>query len=180
MDLVFVDTETLGLDVAAPVWEFAAMRCRTDGTIIDGDGFMIDHEPGDWLATLDDPFASDYRNRYRRDHALPPQYAARAIEWITRGAMVLGSNPDFDMLRLGNLLEDHGFTPSWHYHPMDIPTFVHGYLVGQGRPPAPPWKSNGLSEALGVDPAAYNRHTAMGDVLWCHAQYQRVTAGVLV
>lgn len=31
-DIVFLDTETLGLDHDAPVWEFAAIRRQASGT----------------------------------------------------------------------------------------------------------------------------------------------------
>jgi DNA polymerase III epsilon subunit-like protein len=35
-----------------------------------------------------------------------------------------------------------------------------------------PWNSNQLSRRLGVDPDNFARHTAMGDVQWCLAQWR--------
>jgi hypothetical protein len=32
-----------------------------------------------------------------------------------------------------------------------------------------------LSRALGVDPDAYDRHTALGDARWVRAQYDTIT-----
>lgn len=31
-DIVFMDTETLGVHIDAPIWELAAIRRRADGT----------------------------------------------------------------------------------------------------------------------------------------------------
>lgn len=36
-----------------------------------------------------------------------------------------------------------------------------------------PWNSNQLSRRLGVDPDEFPRHTAMGDVQWCLAQWRQ-------
>lgn len=39
----------------------------------------------------------------------------------------------------------------------------------------PPWGSEDVSRALGINPDDYDRHTAMGDVLWAMAIYDAVT-----
>ena len=41
----------------------------------------------------------------------------------------------------------------------------------------PPWSSDGLSSAVGVDPEQFERHTAMGDVRWVMAQWDAVMGG---
>lgn len=41
----------------------------------------------------------------------------------------------------------------------------------------PPWASEEVSRAIGVDPDNFDRHTAMGDVLWAMAIYDAVTNG---
>ena len=89
---------------------------------------------------------------------------------------MIGCNPGFDLdsLRLAYLLRCNGFEPAWHYHPIDISSMAKGWLAAAGRLPSPPWKSDQLSLALGVDPADYPRHTAMGDARWCQAQYDAV------
>jgi len=40
----------------------------------------------------------------------------------------------------------------------------------------PPWKSEALSRAVGVDPRDFDRHTALGDALWARAIYSAVIA----
>lgn len=46
--------------------------------------------------------------------------------------------------------------------------------AGCGTVLLPPWDSNDLSRAVGVDPDLFKRHTAMGDALWAAAIYERV------
>lgn len=180
-DIVFLDTETLGLDPQAPIWEFAAIRVRP-GFPVNAREFAVTHFPAYWLEAMaaSSPkgaeLADDYRNRYNPAHALTEADAAREIHAITNGAQVIGCNPGFDLdsQRLTHLLLRNGFEPGWHYHPDDISSMAKGWLAAAGRLPAPPWKSDQLSLALGVDPADYPRHTAMGDVRWCQAQYAAV------
>ena len=38
----------------------------------------------------------------------------------------------------------------------------------------PPWNSNDLSRAVGVDPDDFDRHSALGDVRWAKAVYEAV------
>ena len=180
-DVVVLDTETIGLHQDAPVWEFAAVRRHADSKPDVRVEFQIRHEPEPWLTTMEkDPrgkrFAGDYRARYKRSSAILEPHAAKTIDQVTRGAIPIASNPGFDLTRLEALLRRNGIEPGWHFHPMDIPSLVLGYLYGAGRCPAgPPWKSDVLSDALGVNSKDYARHTAMGDVEWTLAQYESVT-----
>lgn len=77
----------------------------------------------------------------------------------------------------GGLFRHYLVEPQWHYHPKDISSLVEGFLAAQGRLPDPPYKSDALSKALGIDPAEYARHTAMGDVLWTLAQWRHLMRG---
>ncbi|OIN80748.1 hypothetical protein [Mycobacterium malmoense] len=171
-EIVFLDTETLGLHPDAPIWEFAASRRL--GPADYEVHFTIQHDPAGWLNDMPEQFLADYHARYDETTAWCERAAAREIAAITRDAIIAGSNPGFDIERLTKLLGRHGITPTWHYHPLDVPTLVQGYLAARGELPEPPWKSDGLSAALGVDPAAFDRHTAMGDVRWVRAQYETV------
>lgn len=169
----------LGLDRIAPIWEFAAVRVTADGQEVARDEFQIRHDPErggiDWLNRPDFPafFREDYKRRYDFRHALTRTEAAELVATIVEGgATVSGSNPAFDMERLGDLLGACGVTPGWYYHPKDIPNVVEGFLLARGELPASPLKSDALSLALGVDPADFARHTAMGDVEWCLAQWR--------
>lgn len=180
---VFLDTETLGLDRRAPIWEFAAIRIEDNGRESAREHFQIRHEPRrfgiDWVATLPDWFQRDYQARYRRETALDMADAApRIAEIVAAGAFIAGSNPAFDMERLADLLAEFDIQPGWHYHPLDVPTMAVGWLsVRLQRTPPRPWKSNELSALVGVDPDDYKRHTAMGDVEWCRDLYESITDG---
>lgn len=178
MTTVFLDTETLGLDRAAPIWEFATIRINDRGLEEAREHFTIRHTAGNWLATLPEAFVRDYQTRYDARTALPPWTAAERIAAITAGRPVIaGSNPSFDMERLGDLLYAQQIEPDWHYHPCDVPTMAIGWLAARGKLIPRPWKSDELSAAVGVDPSKYDRHTAMGDVLWTRDLYVAITGG---
>lgn len=180
-DLYFLDTETLGLDREAPVWEFAAIRIH-DGEEVARTEFLIEHDRGGWLDTLPEQFRADYRARYWAELAIPQHQAAREIRLMTDGAIIAGSNPAFDMDRLELLLRQAGEEPGWHYHPLDIPSMVIGCIT-EGIPGVAErltWRSTDLSRLVGVDPDGFARHTAMGDVQWCLAQWRQMTAKSLL
>lgn len=185
-DLVFLDTETLGLDPDAPIWEFAAVR-RLDPVGEMAVEFTIHHDPAGWLNGFPEQFANDYHARYDETTAWCERAAARQIYLITKGACVIGAVPSFDTERLAKLLRRNGFEPEWHYQPIDIEAVVAGYLKAEQylKPGSeyfagltsvlqPPWDSNALSGAIGVNPEDYARHTAMGDVRWTMAQWDAV------
>lgn len=185
--ICILDTETLGLDPAAPIWEFAAITRDEDGHE-DHAEFQIRHDPADWLYTLDEQFQDDYQARYSLTDAIDPNVAAYMIHLVTRGRVIIGCNPSFDLERIGQLFIDHGRTPAWHYRPLCVTTLAAGALhaakdVYHGRPGftdytaellALPWSSDRISKAIGVDPDDYPRHTAMGDVEWVAAQYDSI------
>lgn len=174
--LLFLDTECLGLG-DAPIWEVAAVRIDANGLMRQQWTGFVEHDPDEataWLKLLPKSFRDDYERRYVRADAVSRQKAAEKISYLsTGGAIVVGSNPDFDMTRIIAL--SSLVSMEWHYHPIDVPTLVHGYLLGKGIMPAPPWKSDFLSQTVGVDPKAFDRHTAMGDVSWCMAMWAAVT-----
>lgn len=181
MTTAFLDTETLGLDRRAPVWEFAAIRIEDDGTESAREHFQIRHERKrygiNWLATLPTWFQMDYLARYERATAIDMADAAPRIADIVAGrAMIAGSNPGFDMERLGDLLAEFDIEPGWHYHPLDVPTIAVGWLSARGELMPRPWKSDVLSAAVGIDPTEFTRHTALGDVLWAQALYRAVVS----
>lgn len=179
MTTVFLDTETLGLDRAAPIWEFAAIRVDDAGMEVAREHFTIEHDPGDWPDALPKFFREDYLRRYSPGLAVPRVLAVRRIaDIVDGGAVIAGSNSAFDMERLTDLLAEYLYTPGWHYHPLDVPTLALGWLAARGELIARPWKSDAISRAAGVDPAHYQRHTAMGDVLWSKDLYSVVSGGV--
>ena len=180
--LLFLDTETLGLDIEAPIWEVAAIRVEPHSE--QTKTWLVEHDPTDengvpWLNSLPDSFAEDYLNRFVRfsGRACNPFGVVEQLAELAKGAIVCGSNPSFDMQRLEKLSIDcEAFRAfGWHYHAMDIPTLAHGWLLGKGIAPAPPWKSDFLSQACGVSPRDFDRHSALGDARWCKALWERIT-----
>lgn len=190
MDLVFLDTETLGLHPDAPIWEFAALRRFANGGE-DTTEFRIRHDPAHWVADMMDDrhgeqFVADYVRRYNHDDAIAESDAAIMMHLLTRDALVIACNPIFDLPRIEKLIVKHGMTPSWHYHPFDISSVLFGALNARTMvlhdgtvhnlvPEGPPWKSDALAAAVGVRSEDYARHTSMGDVLWTAAQFDAVT-----
>jgi hypothetical protein len=189
-DIVFMDTETLGLHPDAPVWEFAAIRRAAAGQQQDYHCF-IDHNPSPWLYDMPAEFRADYEKRYGVQAARGGGSASALIFDATQGAHVVGAVPNFDTERLSKLLWRNLRLPNpWHYHLIDVENLIVGYLRACRTPryprrsaeftelTEPPWKSDDLSRAVGVDPEQFDRHTAMGDVLWVKAQYDAVMGGV--
>jgi len=177
--VTFMDCETLGLDPAAPIWEFAAIRrTYTDLWCIEQVYYcLIKHRPYPYLKDLPERFKVDYLKRYRfadPSTIVPRDEAARMIAEATNRAHIVGAVPNFDTERLQRLLHREGIHPRWHYHLTDIETLVVGFLAAHGEAPPMPWKSDVLSSLVGVDPGRFDRHTALGDVLWARAQYDKV------
>ena len=173
--LLFVDTETLGLDMDAPIWDLAAIRVNalTERRI---DLRIMHKADPERLAALPPAFQDDYDSRYSVGSSVHPQQAMYALSaLITPGTIVCGSNPSFDMARLERLAGKHNISLPWHYHPIDVPTMAHGWLCGKGIYPTPPWKSDLLSQFCGVNPKEFGRHTAMGDARWCLALWRKIT-----
>ena len=98
--------------------------------------------------------------------------AAQIVLAWTHGAHLVGAVPSFDAEVLGNLLREEGLMPAWHHHLIDVEALAVGFLAGTATPP---WKSDDLAKAIGVEPAADNeRHTALGDARWAMRIYDRV------
>jgi DNA polymerase III epsilon subunit-like protein len=165
-----MDTEATGLAPDDEVWEFAGHRHEPDGTIHELHLF-IDHDHSK-AEKLPHEFRKDWTERFPKNgDATPTDEAARQIQAFTEGAHILGAVPNFDTEKLAKMIRDYGLKPRWHYHLLDIENLIVGYFLGRGELIDPPYKSDDLSLRIGVDPTHFNRHTAMGDVLWCEAQW---------
>ncbi|OMB79236.1 3'-5' exonuclease family protein [Mycolicibacterium conceptionense] len=203
-DLVFLDTETLGIAIDAPIWEFAAIRRRpaaevepsmftdvpADAWIEEELHLFIQHDPDGWIddPKFPDEFKRDYAARFNPDKARSKQSAARSIASFLGGRPhIVGAVPNFDTVRISHQLFSRcGIVDPWHYHLKDVENVAEGYLQGRARMgdveaaaflARGEWTSDELSAAVGVDPAGFNRHTAMGDVKWVRAQWDAVTGG---
>ena len=182
-DLLFLDTETLGLDPYAPIWELAALR-RTEATEDNGwteeettVQMLVQHtDAAKWMATLPEQFRADYVNRYDPDAAVPISEAVDTLMEFAKGRpLLIGSNPGFDSERIRRQwLEPIGVDAPWYYHLEDIASIVKGFLAARKWLDFTMVKSDDMSRAIGVNPDDYDRHTAMGDVLWTRDQWDVV------
>lgn len=171
--LVFLDTETTGLALDADIWEFAAIRRESDGSE-EQFHFFIQHDDLKCEA-MPEPFYSDHFDRFKDDDAITQQEAMARIHRITKDTHVVGAVPNFDTERIAIGMRKIGLEPAWHYHLIDVENISVGFLSAHGLvTPLLPWDSDELSVAVGVDPSIFARHTALGDVLWARAIYDKV------
>jgi hypothetical protein len=112
-----------------------------------------------------------------------PAALALDLARLIDGAIVVGCNPGFDRDFLRPFLHRHGQAYTAHYRPMCVTTMGAGFLYGQRRGdewaavPEMRWplSSSEVSLALGVDPAGFDRHSALGDCRWALAQLDVIT-----
>lgn len=142
--------------------------------------------PLDWDDLHDDQrcsFAADHQSRFPACHGATTARSAMSqiyhflepdeettLFWV-------GSAPDFDATRVQILLEKLPWPPAprWNHQLIGIVPLMLGHLRAQlGELPPQPWKSEQLSRLVGVDPDAFARHTAMGDVEWTMAVWDTI------
>lgn len=185
--IVFMDTETTGLSLDDIIWEFAAVRREADGSETRHHLF-IRHDPSE-REGMPERFRADLERRYDAETAMEPDRAASYIADLFHDRPhVVGAVPNFDTERITLLLSEFDEIgpegPPWHYHLIDVENLAVGWVAAQHCDDesdvliAPPWNSDDLSRALGVEPPTDTRHTAMGDVEWARAIYDRVMGGV--
>lgn len=198
--LAFVDTETTHLDPRhGDAWEIAVIRRREDGVDTE---YLWQIRPD--LATADP--VSLKIGKFRERFAVPDGWDAIKfipsgppmrsllpamlfdLQEALSGAVIVGSNPGFDVAFLTKLLQRHGRKLPWHYRPIDIATLAAGYEHGKAASnpggdylfpadfPQHPYKSYDLSRAVGVEPpTAEAAHTALGDARWARDVHDAIT-----
>lgn len=171
--VVFVDTETLGLDPDYnPIWEVALIT--PDGQEHE---WFLRVSPRD--VALAHPKALEigrFDERYDNGKATDHGPFCHRFRDLTAGCHLAGAVVSFDEERLRRLFWRNGYGVEWHYHLIDVEALAVGYLAGVefGARMAPPWKSEELSRAVNVDPEDFDRHTALGDARWAKAIYEAV------
>lgn len=182
--IVFVDTETTGLDPDHnELWEIALIEA--DGTE------HVWAMPPKWLSEAD-PGALRVNRFYERTSASNWHWSpetrstiASQIAILTANKHLVGAVPWFDARFLSRLLVEYGVRESWHYHMIDVETLAIGCLAtrkmeGVWVPPnlsiVPPWSTTDLAKAIGIDVGdhQFEKHTALGDARWAKAIYERV------
>lgn len=182
----FADAETLSTLYGTQVWEMALLLVG-EGEIIGRYPWMV--RRSDLNLDLADPESLEVNRFHQRhpegDNYIPGNRPAPLLfrerevfdelAELTRGRLVAyGSNPAFDKARTEIRAAQLGVELSWHYHPVDLVSMSMGWLDGRGLPYPEPQKSHDFSLALGVDPARFARHTALGDCEWTYAWWRAI------
>jgi len=176
-ELVFVDTECTGLRPDDEIWEFAGLRRYADGSS-SWLHILVEHDEMRAATGLPEPFRSQYLAR----RGSPQQRWSRRkagiaiAEFLGGDAVMVGAVPTFDSLHLTRLLRHYGILAPHLYAVIDVEALAAGYLAATGQRVQIPLNGEQLSRELGVDPSGYQRHTAVGDVQWVCALYDRIMA----
>jgi hypothetical protein len=201
--IVFCDTETTSLRPDRRAWDIGLIAREPGKPDVEHYWFIderdLDLGNADPMALKIGRFYERHPH-YRLDREstgtdTESEYdALRLVEAITRGAHLVGAVPNFDADVLSARMRANGICPSWHYHLIDIEALAVGYMHGvnshghssttcavncidDNMLPGLPWKSDELSEALGITVSEEDRHTALGDARWARAIYDAVTGG---
>lgn len=179
--LVFVDTETTGLDPDRhDVWEIA---------LIDDKGETEYQLPVDLSSA--DPTALRINRFYERRNAMSQgrdlaSFSARRtvpeVDWWSHGPRsiaediavrldgmtLVGANPAFDAAFLRRFLLDHGQAPMWSHRLLDIEAYAAAFCHGM------PKSLRDTAGVLGVPVDEDGRHTALGDARLVKAIWDQV------
>lgn len=170
--LIFFDTETTGTDPQwHSAWELAALRREPDGSVSE---FYAQLRLSEDQIRRADPKALEvggFHERYRAADARDPDEVIAEFCEFAAGAVLAALNVSFDIAFLRPALTRAGVAPSWHYSPLELKSFAAGAL---GL--APPWRSDEIAPALGIDPSNYARHSALADCWYSAAIYDAALA----
>ena len=113
--------------------------------------------------------------------SLPSEVAAEVARLLD-GAIIVAANPAFDAGFLAAFLRAHGEAPTWHYRLRDIGSMAWAWLQAHHLPhhldtPAIDAGTDDLAGAMGIDPAAFERHSALGDCRLVAAMLARIQDG---
>lgn len=167
-EVVFIDTETTGLDPDKhEIWDIALVYENEHGIWEEFQTFLpVDLGKADFRALEIGGFYDRYEDPGSSQWV---QGSLRLVEQITRGKHLAGAVVSFDEERLRKLFQRRGLCPGWSYHLIDVECLAAGKLGYY-----PPWKSDTLSDELGIDTSNFDRHTASGDAWWAKAIYDKV------
>lgn len=175
--LVFLDTETTGLDPSRhEVWEVGMIAPADDESVhvflpvnlaeADSTALRI----GGLYNRHPDPEKAWVVDGSGPAQELPRKSAVATIAKFVANAHLVGLNPAFDAAFLDRLFRRHDQAGAWHYHLVDVLALAAG-----SRRISPPWESKDLAAELGVDELPpEERHTALGDARWAKRMYEAV------
>jgi len=183
MGVVFVDTETTGLDPRRhEIWEIALIE--EDGTEHLWYPYLYNFREADLIALN----IGNFWERYPKDKLQKFKGLGTLIQGndiivhqiveLTYGKHLVGAIPSFDAQRLEKLIWEYDMVPGWHYHLIDVEALAIGYLNNSEdhEPLKPPWKSDDIFNALDIDrnKPEFEKHTAMGDARLAKAVYELI------
>jgi DNA polymerase III epsilon subunit-like protein len=170
--IIFLDTETTGtIPGVHEAWEVAVVVRDPDAP----------EWSGVWQLPVDESAADPEAlamNGWHERRAAPElwtdlrSFAGDFCE-LTAGAWLVGANPGFDAAFLDRILRGQGIEPRWLYRLVCVENLVAGAV---GRMPAGLHLS---AEAVGIDPALFDRHSALGDARLAQAVFDKVMGGHL-
>lgn len=180
--LVFLDCETTGLHLQRRCYELALITRGSDGDC--EDSWWVDVDNLD-LAHAD-PFALHVGRFYERHPQMRqrPQIARagvgvrqeqdllQQVEWLTRGATLVGACPWFDAETLDRRMRAHGILPSWGHRLRCVESMVAGRL---GRPDVGGLRD--VATLIGLEVDRYPKHEAMADARLARDVYDAVVGG---
>lgn len=190
--IAFLDTETTGLDPdrhqiwevalitpdgAEHVWQFPINEMEADPFALNIGRYWDRHwsrgirEISDITAVYQAHTAESRRKNFPgQGRAITPGHMwCEHFRDLTAGLHLAGAVVSFDEERLRRLLNRNGVLHRWHYHLVDVEALAAGKLGIE-----PPWNSDELSAALGVQVSDEDRHTALGDAKWARCIYGAV------
>ena len=171
-NVVFVDTETTGLDPNTHnVWEIALVGDFGSRLYV-RNADLIDLESAD-------PTALRINGFYERaiipgdtaGRKLPDDRAmALEVARLTAGRHLAGLVPGFDATFLAKWLLERGLSPAWHYQTIDVEVMAAGVLGLE-----PPYDTEQVVRLLNHPAltalAGEGKHTAMGDARFAAGMY---------
>ncbi len=194
-----IDTETTSLLHDRRIWEIAVIRVDRQADIEIQEQVLQVHDVDLSHADLMSLKIGGFFKRHFASKSYPANCGsqckmeyevASAVEYMTRGAHIIGAVPSFDTEALEAMFRRNKLRSTWHYHLGDVENFAIGYLQGLlstgnhaplGFPDLkredllPPWDSEQIGRWMGVTPAtAEERHTALGDARWALRMYNKV------
>lgn len=170
MKLVFLDTETTGLDPERhEMWEYCLI-VRNDSEDGKYSGTWEGQVTPSDLASAD-PMAlkvGRFYDRYVPGSSLP-RNVARTLARVLNGATLVGANPPFDAAFISKFLRKNNQAPAWNHRMVDVEVLAQAVL----KLPEP----IGLvksAEALGIEVDKEAAHTASYDAQLAMQVYDKV------
>jgi DNA polymerase III epsilon subunit-like protein len=171
VNLVFLDTETTGLDPFKHELLEVGMIVREPGAPDREVNFSLKID----IARAEGR-ALEVNGYFKRHIALKevevtPAKATALFTVHLDGALVVGNNPQFDLRFIEQFLYRSAAesTTPWYYHPVDLKALV----AAHAKLGPPPWSTPEIAEAAGV-PIPRGSHTALVDARWNRDVYDNI------